>query len=276
MQQQTIAFLGPLGTYSHLITKKHFGKTAELIPLSGILEVCSFVARHKDAKGIIPIENSSGGTIHETIDILLNNRPRIFIEGELTLHVRLALLGHKGCPIRKLHSHFVPLEHCSPWIKRNLGRVSKVEEPSTAIAAAHVTVDPYAAALGGRHLAKQFGLSILTFPVESETPNITSFIIISGRKTTPAEAAKTTLAVRLPNKPGSLYQLLGIFDNERINLSRLVSRPIRGRHKEYAFLVDIDGGIDKPALRKAVREAKKASVSLRVCGSYPCFPAYRS
>ena len=276
MASQTIAFLGPLGTYSHLVAKKHFGSGNNLVPLSGILEVCTFVARHKNAKGVIPIENSSGGTIHETIDILLNNRPRIFIEGELTLHVRLALLGHKGCTIRKLHSHFVPLEHCSPWIKKNLGQVSKVEEPSTAIAAAHVTVDPYAAALGGRHLAKQFGLSILEFPVESETPNITSFIVISGTKSEPTDAAKTTLAIRLPNKPGSLYRLLGIFEEENINLSRLVSRPIRGRHKEYAFLVDIDGGTQQPEVKRVIRQAKKICVSLRICGSYPCHRAYRS
>jgi prephenate dehydratase len=276
MTKPKVAFLGPLGTYSHLVAKKRFGTSSETVPLSGILEVCSYVARNKDAKGIVPIENSSGGTIHETIDILLNNRPRIFIEEELTLHVRLALLGHKDCQIRKLHSHFVPLEHCSPWIRKNLGRVDKIEEPSTAIAAAHVTVDPYAAALGGRHLAKQFGLSILEFPVESDTPNITTFIVISGKKPVPEDTTKITLGVRLPNQPGSLYHLLGIFEKENINLSRLVSRPIRGMHKEYAFLVDIDGNIQDSKVKRAINAAKKICTSLRICGAYPCRTPYHS
>jgi prephenate dehydratase len=276
MPKQTIAFLGPLGTYSHLITGKRFGKGTKLMPLSGIQDVCAYVSRHKDSRGVVPIENSSGGTIHETIDILLTNHPRIYIEEELTLNVRLALLGHKDCPIRKLHSHFVPLEHCGPWIKKNIGRVDKIEEPSTAIAAAHVTVDPYAAALGGRHLAKQFGLSILEFPVESGTPNITTFIVISGKKPQPAKSEKITMAVRLPNTPGSLYRLLGIFDNADINLSRLVSRPIRGLHKEYAFLVDIDGDIQQPAIKRAINAAKKQCTKLRICGSYPCRTPYRS
>jgi prephenate dehydratase len=199
MAKQTVAFLGPLGTYSHLVTEKRFGKNSELVPLSGILDVCTFVARHKGSKGIIPIENSSGGTIHETIDILLTRRPRIYIEEELTLHVRLALLGHRDCPIKKLHSHFVPLEHCSSWIRKNIGRnVDKIAEPSTAIAAVHATVDPYAAALGGRHLAKQFGLEILEFPVESETPNITTFVVITNRKHPPSQKSPWAYASPTP------------------------------------------------------------------------------
>ncbi len=274
--KQTIAFLGPLGTYSHLVTKKRFGVDAELVPLSGILDVCTYVSRNKNSKGIVPIENSSGGTINETIDILLTNRPRIYIEEELTLQVKLALLGHKDCKIRKLHSHFVPLEHCTPWIKKNLGRVDKVEEPSTAIAAAHVTVDPYAAALGGRHLAKQFGLSVLEFPVETETPNITTFIVISSKRIEQPKSTKITMSIRLPNEPGSLYRLLGIFEKENINLSRLVSRPIRGAHKEYAFLIDIDGDMQQKNVKRAINAAKKQSTSLRMCGVYPCRTPYRS
>ncbi len=274
--KQTVAFLGPLGTYSHLVTKKRFGVDAELVPLSGILDVCTYVARHKDSKGIIPIENSSGGTISETIDILLTNRPRVYIEEELTLHVKLALLGHKDCKIKKLHSHFVPLEHCTPWIKKNLGRVEKIEEPSTAIAAAHVTVDPYAAALGGRHLAKQFGLTVLEFPVETETPNITTFVVISSKREEKPDSTKITMSIRLPNEPGSLYRLLGIFEKENINLSRLVSRPIRGAHKEYAFLVDIDGESQQPNVKRAINAAKKQCTSLRLCGQYPCRTPYRS
>ncbi|MBT3194225.1 MAG: ACT domain-containing protein [Verrucomicrobia bacterium] len=276
MAKQTVAFLGPLGTYSHLVTRKRFGNDAEFIPLLGIADVCSYVSRTPGAKGVVPIENSSGGTIHETIDILLNNRPRVCIEEELSLHVKLALLGHKGCPIKRLHSHFVPLEHCSPWIRKHLGRVEKKEESSTAIAAAHVTVDPYAAALGGRHLAKQFGLDILEFPVESDTPNITTFVVVSRKQVEHTRRDKITLAISLPNEPGSLYRLLGTFQQEKVNLSRLVSRPIRGAHKEYAFLIDLDGDMETPSVKRAIRDARKQSTALRICGAYPCRKPYRS
>jgi chorismate mutase/prephenate dehydratase len=276
MTKQTVAFLGPLGTYSHLVTRKRFGTDNNMVPLPSVLDVCTYVSRTPGAKGVVPIENSSGGTIQETIDVLLDNSPRVYIEEELSLHVKLALLGHKGCSIKRLHSHFVPLEHCAPWIRKNLGRVEKKEERSTAIAAAHVTVDPYAAALGGRHLAKQFGLDILEFPVESGTPNITTFIVISRKREEQPNVSKITLAVRLPNEPGILYRFLGAFEKEDVNLSRLVSRPIRGVHKEYAFLVDMEGDMQQPSAKQALKAARKQCVAMRVCGAYPTRRAYRS
>ncbi len=275
MKKPLVAFLGPLGTYSHLVARKRFA-TSQMIPLSGILDVCTFVARTKGAVGVVPIENSSGGTINETVDILLGNRPAVHIIEELALDVKLALLGHHGFPVKRLYSHFVPLVHCAPWIARNLKGVEKREAPSTAAAAAHATADLYAAALGSRNLARQFGLDILNFPVETETPNITTFVVVSGTRPAPAHSAKTTLALRLHNRPGSLYEFLGILHAEGINLSRLVSRPIRGIRQEYAFLVDLDSGMQAPCVKAALKNAAAHCVRLRVCGTYPCHKGYSS
>lgn len=274
-KQETVAFLGPLGTYSHLVAKKRFA-AARMIPLSGILDVCHFVARDKDAYGVIPIENSSGGTINETVDILLANKPRIHIIEALSLDVKLALLGHKGFSPKQLYSHFVPLAHCSSWIATNLRGVEKRETPSTSAAAAMAASNLDAASLGSRNLARQYGLDILHFPVATETPNITTFIVISARKHSLPHSAKTTLAIRLQNSPGSLYQFLSILNDEDINLSRLVSRPIRGKCQEYAFLVDLDGDATSGATKRALKAAAKQVVNLRVCGSYPCHKAYKS
>jgi chorismate mutase/prephenate dehydratase len=275
MTKQTVAFLGPLGTYSHLVARKRFAPLP-MIPLSGILDVCTFVSKNKDALGVIPIENSSGGTINETVDILLDNKPAVHIIEELSLDVKLAQLGHKGFPVKRLYSHFVPLAHCAPWIAKNLKGVEKREAASTAAAAAMATADLHAASLGSRNLATQFGLDIIHFPVATETPNITTFIVISRKKQILPRSAKTTLAIHLQNRPGSLYRFLGILHDEGINLSRLVSRPIRGVHQEYAFLVDLDGAAESPAVVRALRAAAKQSVSMRICGSYPCHKAYKS
>ena len=275
MTKQTVAFLGPLGTYSHLVAKKRFA-AAHMIPLSGIPDVCAFVAKNKGALGVIPIENSSGGAINETVDILLDSRPQVYILEELALNVKLALLGHNGFAARRLFSHFVPLAHCSKWIAKNLKGIEKREAPSTSAAAAMAAADLHAASLGSRNLARQFGLDILHFPVVTENPNITNFIVVSGTRQTLPHSAKTTLAIRLQNRPGSLYQFLGLLHAEGINLSRLVSRPIRGVRQEYAFLVDVDGAADSPAVAHALRAAAKQSVSMRICGSYPCHKAYTS
>ncbi len=281
--KQPVAYLGPPGTYSHLVARKRFGRGAELVPQPTVPDVCLFVSRHRESAGVVPIENSSGGTINETVDILLTGSPRIGIACELSLEVRLALLGHAGEPIRNLYSHFAPLEHCAGWVRRHLPRVTLHAESSTAAAAQRAAVDPGGAALGSRQLARLYGLDILTFPVEVAEPNITSFFSITPhRRGSPPDSArargprKTTLAVYLPNVPGALYRLLGAFAGERVNLSRLISRPIRGAHRQYAFLVDLEGAADSEPVAGAIRAARRVSSALRICGSYPVNSRYRS
>ncbi|MDP6525944.1 MAG: prephenate dehydratase domain-containing protein [Kiritimatiellia bacterium] len=277
MSKTEVAFLGPRGTYSHLVAEKRFGKTCAEVPLPTVLDVCTYVSKKRSARGIVPIENSSGGAIYETVDILLDNKPRIQIEEELTLHVNLALIGRKSENPKKLYSHFAPLEHCTPWVKRHLPRVERCVVTSTAEAALRAAGEWGAVALGSRRLAKMYGLEVLEYPISSDIPNVTSFIVVSGRKTAPAATPeKTTVATRIPNEPGSLYNLLGAFQDQEVNLSRIISRPIRGCPKEYAFLVDVDGGAQEQKVKRALAAARKVSIKLRVVGSYPSAKPYRS
>jgi len=276
MIEREVAFLGPVGTYSHLVAQKQFGKNVRFHPLPTVLDVCTFAAKHPSARGIVPIENSSGGAIYETVDILLENRPHIYIEQELSLHVILALIGRRNEKTTKLFSHFVPLEHCNTWIKQTLPRVEKHAVSSTAVAALRAAAEWGGAALGSRTLAKLYGLDILEYPVETDMPNITTFYVVSGRKVTPEKPTKTTLCVKIPNEPGSLYNLLGTFQSESVNLSRLISRPIRGCPREYAFLVDVSGGLHQPNVRSALTKARKLATEIRVAGSYPCRRSFRS
>jgi len=276
--KNTIAYLGPVGTYAQLVAEKRFGQNAKFIPLPSIFEVCRFVAGHPSCKGIIPIENSSGGEIHETVDVLLLNQPRIHIVEELALNVKLALLGRPGEKLHALYSHFVPLEHCSEWIRHNLPGIQQKVASSTALAAQRASEEPGAAVIGNRRLSKIFNLKVLHYPIAANIPNITMFLLISGKKleTALSPNPKTTVAVHLPNVPGSLCSLLEKFRNNKVNLSRLISRPIRGCPKEYAFLVDLQGDIRSQRVQTALREARQVSTSLRVVGSYPCLAPYNS
>ncbi len=276
MASPEVAFLGPLGTYSHLVAEKRFGKKSTLIPLPSILDVCSYVSRHGDRYGVVPIENSSGGAIYETVDILLTHRPRVHVMEELTLNVRLALIGRKNTRLNVLYSHFAPMEHCAPWIRKNLPRVRRQITTSTASAAIHAASEPGAAALGNRKLARVYNLDVLQYPVEADIPNITSFLVIKGKRAATEQPNKTTLAAKLPNVPGSLCDFLDTFRNASVNLSRIISRPIRGSHKEYAFLVDIEGGTDSDKVKRALKAARKTCVELRIVGSYPSRRRYSS
>ncbi len=269
MPRTDVAFLGPPGTYSQLVARRYCGPRARHIPLPSIRDVCAYVAAHPGSRGVVPIENSSGGAVYEMIDILLAGKPRIVIQEEVALNVRLALLGRKGQRIKVLFSHFVPLEHCATWLKRRLPRVDREAVASTSVAAQRAWQQPHAAALGNRDLAALWNLDILEYPVATDAPNITVFLVIGGAQAPRRQADKITLAVRLANEPGSLCTFLECFRRENVNLSRLLSRPIRGCPREYQFLVDLDGNPDAPAVRRALRAARKATATLRVVGTYP-------
>ena len=271
-----VAYLGPEGTYSHLVAEKRFGRRCTLVPLPTIHDVCARVARDKTRRGIVPIENSSGGAIYETVDILLEGSPRVQIEAELTLDVKLALLGRPGENIRTLYSHFAPLEHCAGWIRQHLPDVVKQGTSSTAVAAQHVLNETQTAALGSRRLAKLYGLSVLQYPVHVDIPNITAFLSIGARPTAIRGRAKTTLAVKLLNEPGALCTFLATFREANVNLSRILSRPIRGCPREYIFLVDIEGAADRPEIKRVLTAARRAAAELRVVGSYPINREYKS
>ncbi len=276
MANSEIAFLGPLGTYSHLVASKYFGQKRKMYPLSTIQDVCRFVSEKNDRYGIVPIENSSGGAIYETVDILLNNSPKVNIIEEVALNVRLALLGIKGENIKYIYSHFAPLEHCAPWISKNLPNVEKREVASTAVAAEHAARERNAAALGSRALARTHNLDIIKFPVQSDIINMTMFLVIGNKKQKMPKLNKTLLAAHLPNTPGSLCTFLETFRNENINLSKIISRPIPGHPREYAFLMETTGNPEKPSFKRAIKEAEKASVLLRIIGSFPCNKSYKS
>lgn len=276
MPKTEVAYLGPEGTYSHLVARKYYGSSCTMVPYSTVTDICAFVSKGGSRKGIIPIENSSGGAIYETVDILLSNKPKINIEKELSLDVKLALLGYPGEQIRIVYSHFAPIEHCIAWLRRHLPKAERKITTSTASAAQRAMTERHAASLGSRNLAKIYDLEILHYPVQADIPNITSFLAISGKKTVNRNCSKTMIAARLPNKPGSLFYFLEAFKNENVNLSRLISRPIRGCPREYAFLSDIDGAASSNNVKKALLSAKRLCVYLRVVGSFAIHKRYNS
>ncbi len=276
MARTEIAFLGPTGTYSHLVATKYFGKDKKMIPLPTISDVCRYVNEKPSRRGIVPIENSSGGAIYETVDILLSGNPKIHTIEEVALNVQLALLGTKGKKIKQVCSHFAPLEHCSSWISKNLPGADKKVVSSTAVAAEYASTENNTAALGSRALASKYNLDILEFPVQADVVNMTMFLVIGGKGKPEPRSTKSLLSVHLPNTPGSLCDFLETFRAENVNLSKIISRPIRGCPREYAFLFEITGSPNTASFKRALKAAKKASVSLHLIGSFPCHKSYKS
>lgn len=271
-----IAYLGPAGTFAELVAKKRFGNAVKRVPIPGIYEVFEYVRAHRDAAGIVPIENSSGGTIYETIDCLVEPRRPLVILEELSLQVQLALLGHEGEKIHTLYSHFAPMQHCDAWIREHLPRVERKEIASTALAAATAAGNRHAAALGMREAAKRYGLDILEFPVQPEVPNLTQFVCIGRAANATLKAGKTSLIITLHNRPGSLCELLEVFRDHNINMTRLLSRPIIGQPKSYIFFIDLEGSPSASPVREALVRARRTAESLRIAGAYVVRKPYLS
>jgi len=264
----TIACLGPEGSFSHLITQMRFPGVAVSLR-DNVGDVFDFLAANPEALGIVPIENSSGGFIIDTVDRLVDARCTLRIVEELTLDVKLALLGRAGDKIVSIHSHAMPFYHGDEWLKANYPDVKRVVEPSTAKAAEKAAVTPGAAAIGPRQNAERHALQILHFPIAGEVPNITQFYLIGHAANTPSfEHNRTALVVELPDRSGSLCRFLTPLSDGGINMKRLESRPIRGQPNKYRFYIEIEGSEADPCVQKALDQTCADGATIRSVGSY--------
>lgn len=272
----TVAYLGPEGTFANLIAQKRFGEDAKLVPALTISDVFEMVINRRATFGIVPIENSSGGTIWETVDHLVDAGNSLKVQEALSLNVRLALLGRDKKNIRVVYSHFAPLQHCEKWLLKKFPGVELVEQSSTATAIQKAAATPNAAAVGNRGAAKRYGLKVLEFPVQQDIKNVTQFVVLGRRHSDLENSSKTTIVFTLPNTPGSLYDFLTPLKEESVNLTRILSRPIVGHPNAYIFLADIAGTQRQANVKKALAKAVRLTATIKNIGSYPVRKTYES
>lgn len=272
-----VAYLGPEGTYAHLVAKQRYPeKAAKLIPFGSVPEVFEYLERNKKGKGIVPVENSSGGLIIPTIDGIIDHACTLYIEEELSIDVKLALMSKKGRKIETIYSHSAPLHHCEKFLKKNYPGAKTSPCTSTANAAKAAADDKHGAVIGSLDQADIHGFEVLAYPILEEIPNVTQFFLLSHHKRAPKEGEKTSLVVALPNYPGSLVDFLKPFADSKVNLKRIESRPIVGQPNTYNFLVELDGTEKESAVSKAIKLAEKVSVKFHNVGSYPVIPQFKS
>jgi len=275
-----VAYLGPAGTYTHNVAKKRFGDGGQYLPRPTVGDVFRCVIGGDADFGIVPVENSSGGTVYNTVDMLVDREfpcERVGIREELSINVKLALIAPEGeQEIATVYSHFAPLKHCAEWLSANYPEASLRPVESTAAAARRAAEEKHTAAIASREAAEEYGLKILHYPVAEDMTNITQFLSIGGQNDSVTGTSKTTIAFELLNKVGSLYEFVGVFAKNSINLTRIISRPIRGEPGKYVFLVDFEGASGEPAVAAALKEAEERSTSLRNLGSYPVRETYES
>ena len=271
-----LTYLGPNGTYTQQITEMRFGEGYNMVPSSTIFDACEYVKTHEDAYAIVPIENSSGGSITCTIDILIND-PGLTIVESMKLVVRLALLGRERENIEHLYSHFAPFKHCETWIHKNFPGVHCHEVSSTAEAALRVQEESNSAALGSKKLSELYDLNVLEYPIEQDIVNETEFVVLTSSKSgVNMKGDKTSMAVELKHGPGSLCSFLTPFKDMSVNLTRIISRPVYGVPSEYAFYIDIKGNHNDNNVKNAIEKASEHCDKIRIIGSYETSEKFHS
>ena len=266
---KSIAYLGPEGTFSAILARQRFGEGPEFLDCSTIEGVFDRVLEGEAGMGLIPVENSSGGTVYDTVDLLIRHAGRVSIREELSLDIRIALLGRAGKAVKTVYSHFIQIKHHSAWLKQHHPAARLVPVSSTAVAAKRAAESRNAAALASPGTASLYGLDVIEIPSGGEPVNVTDFFVISRRPAAARKNARTALIAALRNECGSLHKFLGPFAREHVSLTRIVSRPVPGQPQTYVFYVEIEGGPDTPGVKRALERAGKIARSLDNLGTFP-------
>lgn len=266
-----IAFLGPEGTFSQQAVLKHFGHSVRALPLPAISEVFEEVqAGHADF-GVVPIENSTEGTVNHTLDMFLNSPLKIC--GEIELRIRQHLMGRmKGLQkILRVCSHPQSLAQCRQWLDEHLPNIERIPVSSNAEAARRARDEDGTAAIAGEAAAEVYNLGVIVPDIEDTADNATRFLVIGRSLFNASGQDKTTLLVSAGDtqSPGALHRLLGPLAANDITMTRIESRPSRKRKWDYVFFIDVVGHAEQPPLSTALEELRKASTLFRVLGSYP-------
>jgi prephenate dehydratase len=284
-----VAIQGELGSFSHEAAERMLARCT-VVPCARSVEVFDRLQRGLVAAAVIPIENSLAGTVAEHADLLVSRE--VFIQGEFLLrivHYVIATPGVKLDALRQVFSHPVALDQCRDFFRRH-PRIEPVPFYDTAGSVKHVVAHrlPDAAGIASRHAARQYSGRILQAGVEDDKRNFTRFFLIrkssgksrawsrqkgsaasapSHQRLIPPGANKTSIAFKVKNLPGALFKSLSVFALRDISLSKIESRPLRGRPWEYVFYVDFLRGDDEPA-RNALRHLGEVAEFVKVLGIY--------
>ncbi len=266
-----VGFLGPEGTFTQQAVYKQFGHSVRALPLASIEEVFHEVESGSADFGVVPIENSSEGTVNHTLDMFLNSP--LSIAGEVELRVHHNLMARSGSlgEVQRVCAHPQALAQCRAWLDENLPGVERVPVSSNAEGARRARDESGTAAIAALAASEVYGLAVLYPEIEDRPDNTTRFLLISRKSAPPSGEDRTTLLLSTSHtgEAGTLFRLLEPFATHGISMTRLESRPSRRRKWDYVFFVDVEGHAEQEPLRSALSELKARASLFRVLGSYP-------
>ncbi len=263
-----IGYLGPAGSFSHTAAMLKFGQSVEYESLADIKSIFDEVSKGHCDLGLAPVENTMGGGVIETLDALVDSDVKVCAEVLMAIHHNL--LGNCALEdVEKVYSKPEVFAQCRNWLSATFKEAKTIPVASTAKAAQLAAEEPKAAAIGSIIAAELYRLRVICENIEDNTNNVTRFLVISKEDAKPSGEDKTALVFSTSDKPGALSDVLDVFKQYGINMTKVESRPSRKKQWEYYFLVDILGHRTDKDIQEGLEESRKHCLQLSILGSFP-------
>jgi len=265
-----VVYLGPEGSFSHLAALDKFGHGVELVAVRDISSVFDRVDRATADYGIVPVENTTGGAVRDTMECFLWVHGPVKVCAEMALPIHQNLLSKTALDkVTKVYSKPQVFDQCRQWLTENVSHADLVAVGSTAEAALLASRVEGTAAVGSEMAASVYGLDILGSAIEDNPQNQTRFLVLGRESAKATGRDKTCLLFSVSHKAGALVEILDIFQRHTINMTKIESHPFPTKIWEYYFFVDIEGHAEDENVKAALAEARSHCPQLEVLGSFP-------
>jgi chorismate mutase/prephenate dehydratase len=218
---------------------------------------------------VVPVENSTEGPVSLTLDCFIQSEAKICAEIMTKISHDLLSLGGNAGEVQRIYSHPQALSQCREWLRKNFLYVQLEESGSTAMAAQLAAEDPHAAAIASSLAASLYGLKAVAFQIEDHLNNSTRFLVLRHQGAKRTGRDKTSVLFIVSHAPGTLFRVLQVFYEKGINLTKIESRPNKGKPWEYIFFMDFEGHATDPHVAQALQEVEEHVLFVKLLGSYP-------
>jgi chorismate mutase/prephenate dehydratase len=264
----TVCYLGPEATFTHEAATRRFGRSANYIPMPRVEDVFAAVEKKSVQYGVVPIENSTEGVERRTVDLFLDSP--LCICAENCLEIRHHLLSQNALSdIERVYSHQQAFAQCRSWLAENLPRAEQIPVSSTARGAEKARDDEAGAAIASHLASDLYQIPIQARAIQDAAWNKTRFVVVGYDCPDPSGHDKTSVILFLKDQPGALFRALEPFQETKINLTNIESRPTKKEAWKYMFYIDFQGHMKDRKIKNVFKELEARSLYVKVLGSYP-------